>query len=95
MIEQLIAGTKHPDVQKELLQKDASLTLEASLTYGRTFEASLAHLKDLADLQGPATPVEVSAVKSTGSRKCLRCGQPGMHAKGGKVPSSQVYLQIL
>ena len=89
VIEQLIAGTKHPDVQKELLQKDASLTLEASLTYGRTFEASLAHLKDLADLQGPATPVEVSAVKSTGSRKCLRCGQPGVHAKGEECPAAK------
>lgn len=65
VIEQLIAGTRHADLQKDLLQKPITLTIEQALELGRTHEASLAHMKDLAELQTPgaAAAVTVDAIR--------------------------------
>ena len=44
MIEQLIAGTRHSDLQKKLLGKDKSLTLQEAIRLGRNEEASIQHM---------------------------------------------------
>lgn len=86
VIEQLIAGTRHADLQKDLLQKPITLTVEQALDMGRAHEASLTHMKDLAELKTPgAAAVAVDAVRHK-PRICPRCGgQP--HAKSEKCPA--------
>ena len=44
LIEQLIVGTRLPELQKELLAKDENLTLEKALNIRRTNEASISHM---------------------------------------------------
>ena len=86
VIEQLTHGTRHPDLQKELLQKPKGFTLDAALALGRAHEASLAHMKDLTELQASNgnSAVAVHAMRS--KKQCPRCGlQP--HAKSEKCPA--------
>ena len=48
LTEQLIAGTKHVEVQEKLLEKgDALASLEAAMDIARTFEATKAHVAQL------------------------------------------------
>ena len=71
LIEQLIAGTAHADVQKELLSQDKNLTLEQAIQIAGRHEASLNHMKQLAETQKTPT-ASVSAVQK--SKKCQKCG---------------------
>ena len=72
IIEQLIAGTVHPEVQKELLGKDDKLTLSEATQIARKHEASLHHMKQLVDTQ-PQQVTSVNAMQR--ERKCGKCGQ--------------------
>ena len=74
VIEQFIAGVKYTDLQKELLGKDKSLTLQQTLEIGRTHEASINHMRQLAKVQ--PTDLAVDAVRSR--RQCRNCG--GTHS---------------
>ena len=47
IIEQIIDGTHHTEVQKELLGKPKTLTLEEVLDEGRKHEASVSHMKHI------------------------------------------------
>ena len=51
VIEQLIAGTYHSELQKQLLAMDNSLNLAKAIDIGRTHEATLLHMKELAQVQ--------------------------------------------
>ena len=74
LIEQLIAGTVHTDVQKELLCQDKDLTLGKAMQIAGKHEASLNHMKQLAETQNTNIPgnSSVNAVQKT--RKCQKCG---------------------
>ena len=74
LIEQIIAGTPHAELQKQLLSKDNTLTLEQTIDLARTHEASLAHMSQLAAVQ--TTPVDVHAFRPerSASRQCANCG---------------------
>ena len=75
VIEQVITGTCHAEVQKELLSKDNTLTLEKVLDVGRTHEASNQHMKQLKSVQAQSGGSEVHYVKKNPARKtCSRCG---------------------
>ena len=50
IIEVLIAGVRHPEVQKTLLSKDANLTLKDAVTEARAHEASITHMSQLQGL---------------------------------------------
>ena len=52
IIEQVITGTRHTEVQKDLLSKEVSLTMDQVLDVGRTHEASLQHIQQLKTAQG-------------------------------------------
>jgi predicted Zn-ribbon and HTH transcriptional regulator len=69
LIEQLIAGTAHPDVQKELLSQEKTMTLEQAMQISGRHEASLSHMKQLAETQMTSS---VNAVQR--SKKCQKCG---------------------
>ena len=45
IIELIIASTPTADIQKELLRKDKTLTLEETVSTGKTYEASNIHIK--------------------------------------------------
>ena len=55
LIEQLIAGTVHADVQKELLGQNKDLTLAKAMQIAGKHEASLNHMKQLAETQNTNT----------------------------------------
>ena len=63
MIELLIAGVRHPEVQKILLSRDEKLTLEEALKITRTHEASAAHMSQLIPLSNQTLPRLTSPVK--------------------------------
>ena len=79
VIEQIITGTRHTEVQKELLGKDPALTLDEALEIGRTHEASVQHMQQLKQSQqqheaqesGRALREESSPHK--GEKACIRC----------------------
>ena len=47
IIELIIASTPIADFQKELLRKDKTLTLEETVSFGKTYKASNIHIKQL------------------------------------------------
>ena len=47
IIELIIASTPIADFEKELLRKDKTLTLEETVSTGKTYEASNIHIKQL------------------------------------------------
>ena len=76
VIEQIIAGTRHSELQKDLLQKPKSLTLDEALDMGRAEEASLLHMKDLSELkvQASASSDVTVSVNAVRHKNCNRCG---------------------
>ena len=58
------------ELQQELLSTAQDCTSEQALERGRTFEASIAHMKQLADAQG----TNVNAMRIFPIRKCHNCG---------------------
>ena len=56
-------------VQKELLGKPATLTLEEALDEGRKQKASVSHMKQLAEAQG-SVKMDVHFIKKRQKRKC-------------------------
>ena len=81
IIELIIASTPIADFQKELLRKDKTLTLEETVSIGKTYEASNIHIKQLramvkynnvdnTNIQAIRTPT-----RSTMSNKCLKWGK--------------------
>ena len=82
IIELIIASTPIADFQKELLRKYNTLTLEETVSIGKTYEASNIHIKQLRatvnsnnnvdniDIQAIRTPT-----RSTMSNNCLTWGK--------------------
>ena len=75
LIEQMIAGTRHTELQKELLSKNKDLTLDQALEHGRTHEASIDHMKQLAEAQGTSSEQTVHSVQQASYKPCRRCGR--------------------
>ena len=61
VIEQLIAGTCLPEVQKDLLAKDNKLTLNKAVQIARFHEVSARHMKQLHIAQGASNSTGVSS----------------------------------
>ena len=82
IIELIIASAPIADFLKELLRKDNTLTLEETVSIGKTYEASNIHIKQLmamgnnnnnednTNIQAIRTPT-----RSTMSNRCLKCGK--------------------
>ena len=73
VIEQLIQGTRHPEVQKELLGKDNKLTLDQAIDISRSYEASVEHMKQLT-IASAAPVSSVHGISRVGKQKCMFCG---------------------
>lgn len=76
VIEQIILGTRHAELQKTLLEKDNSLSLEAALDICRAFEASIEHMKQLsATVSTTPDATTMHAVqRTTSTTACPWCG---------------------
>ena len=61
LIEQLIVGTRLPEVQKELLANNNNLTLDQALNIGRTHEVSISHMSQLGGME---TETDVHSVRT-------------------------------
>ncbi|XP_071476746.1 uncharacterized protein [Diadema antillarum] len=68
IIEVLIAGIRHPEVQKVLLSKDETLKLDEAATIARTHEASDFHMNQLHSLD------RASVQEVHKSKPCRNCG---------------------
>ena len=71
LIEQVITGTRHPEFQNLLLSKGIEVTLQEALNSDRTREASLNHMKQMAEIQGWGDSQEINTKKRS---HCKRCG---------------------
>ena len=79
ILEQFIAGTAIPKVQRELLSKDDTLTLAQALDIAKAHEASIKHMKQIQDLTPTPATSTIDAVSNNRSHKqCGNCG--GTHA---------------
>ena len=78
VIEQLVAGTKYQALQKELLGKDKSLSLDQAIALGRDHEASIVHMKQLAEAQGFKPQENVIHSVKKGTKSCKKSGR--MHS---------------
>ena len=70
LIEQVIIGTRHLELPKLLLSKGTDLTLQEALNSGRTHEAPLNHMRQMAEIQGGDSQ-EINTIKQS---HCKRCG---------------------
>ena len=77
VIEQFIAGTRHTELQKELLGKDISLTLEKAIEIARTFEAWQSHMAQLARVQSDSAAINAISTRPK-QKSCPNCS--GFHA---------------
>ena len=82
IIEIIITITPIADFQKDLLRKDKTLTLEETVSIGKTYEASNIHVKQLNSMVNNNNNVNntnIQAIRtptrSTMSNKCLKCGK--------------------
>ena len=80
IIELIIASTPIADFQKELLKKDNTLTLEETVSIGKTYEASNIHIKQLRAMENNnVDDTNIQSIRtptcSTMSNNCLKCGK--------------------
>lgn len=68
IIELIIAGTPDDDFRKDLLSKKKGFTLQETLTLGRQYEATAAHVKELKNMA--STTVDALRSKGTSCRNC-------------------------
>ena len=83
VIEQLIAGTYHSELQKQLLAMDNSLNLAKAIDIGRTHEATLLHMKELAQVQREEALVHEVRREET----CGNCGRFHPRSPRDKCPA--------
>ena len=80
IIELIIASTPIADFEKESLRKDKTLTLEETVSIGKTYEASNIHIKQLRAIVNnyvDNTNIQVIRIptRSIRSNKYLKCGK--------------------
>lgn len=75
ILEQLIAGTRITTAQRELLNKDATLTLEQAIQIAKTHEASEHHMRKFRELtSGGNAAASIDALKHQ-TKACGNCGR--------------------
>ena len=85
IIDQLIVGTRFPELQKQLLSKNETMTIEEVLTMCRSYEASIEYLKKMSELQRK-NESQINAVKHRPecSNTCSKCR---LHHQHGYYPA--------
>lgn len=76
LIEQLIAGIRHPEIQRELLSKDKTLKFDDAVKLARDYEASIIHMQQLKIAQSTEQPANADIHNiSKERRRCRNCGK--------------------
>ena len=83
VIEQLIAGTYHNELQKQLLAIYKSLNLAKAVELGKTHEATLLHMKELAQVQRD----EAMVYELRSEETCGNCGRFHSKSPRNKCPA--------
>ena len=80
IIDQLIVGTRFPELQKQLLSKNETMTIEEVLNMCRSYEASIEYMKKPTELQRK-NESQKNAVKHRPERSntCSKCGLHHQH----------------
>ena len=72
IMEQLIEGTRYPELQKELFVKDATLTLDKDLDTSQMHEASVTHMQQFIQTQQATNFVHTIGYHP---KECRFCGR--------------------
>jgi hypothetical protein len=99
IIGQIIFGTKHADVQKDLLVKEENYTLDEALEACRIYDASVTHQQAFQEIAKGAESKQVDAMQrgrdsNRSARTCTQCGEErhkssqGCPARGTKCAKS-------
>lgn len=77
VMEQVTPGVRHRDLQKKLLRKNSTFTLDQALDLGRIFEASRRHMEELDKIQANQK-IELDVIRRPNIHtpgRCLWCGR--------------------
>ena len=80
IIDQLIVGTRLPELRKQLLSKNETMTIEEVLNMCRSYEASIEYMKKMSELQRK-NESQINTVKHRPERSntCSRCRPHHQH----------------
>jgi len=92
VLDQLIWGSRNPDVQKSLISRDKSLTLVAAIETARSHEGKSKHMKTLAgSSESHQEDRSIDAIHKEQEREfCNNCGK--QHPRS-KCPASGTLCQ--
>ena len=79
IIDQIIAGTKFPELQKQFLRKNEVMCMSVVLNTCRCYEASINYMRQMDELQGKCDN-QISAIKH-GLEDTDNCGKCGFNHK--------------
>ena len=85
IIDQIIAGTKFPELQKQLLSKNKAMSMSEVLNICRSYKVSINYMKQMDELQGKCNN-QISAIKHRleNPDNCDKCG---LNHKNGNCPA--------
>ena len=83
--DQIIAGTKFPELQKQLLSKNEAMSGSEVLNTWRSYEASIKYMRQMGELQGKCIN-QISAIKHR-REDTDNCGKCGLKHKNGNCPA--------
>ena len=85
IIDQIIAGTKSPEQQKQLLSKNETMSTLEVLNTCKSYEASINYMRQMDELQGKCDN-QISAIKHR-LEDTDNCGKCGLNHKNGNCPA--------
>ena len=85
IIDQIIARTKFPELQKQLLSKNKAMSTSEVLNTCRSYEASINHMRQMDELQGKCNN-PISAIKHR-LEDTDNWGKCGLNHKNGNCPA--------
>ena len=85
IIDQIIAGTKFPELQKQLLSKGEAMSMSEVLNTCRCYEASINYMRQMDELQGKCDN-QISTIKHRleDTDNYAKCG---LNHKNGNCPA--------
>lgn len=85
IINQIIAGIKFPELQKQLLSKNEAMSMSEVLNMCRSYEASINYMRQMGELQGKCDS-QISAMKHEPA-VTDNCGRCGLDHQNGNCPA--------
>ena len=85
IIDQIIAGTKFPEIRKQLLSKNEAMSMSEVLNAYRSYETSINYMRQMGELQGKCDN-QISAIKHR-FEDTDNYGKCGLNHKKGNCPA--------